>query len=368
MKYISQLKLKEFAGKICLLRVDLNIEPNERIKNHLRLKSIIPTINLLIKNNIKVVILSHRGRPQKIDKKLSLKPFSLIISNELKEKVEFFPTFQFRKNKEKIIKSKNRVFLFENLRFLKGEEKNDEKLAKQLAELGDFYVNDAFAVSHRKNSSIVAITKYLPAYFGLLMEKEIKNLNRVIKYYHHPFVIIIGGAKISDKIGVIKNFWHKADYFIFGGGPANTFLAANGVPIGESLIDKSQILNLKSIKNLFKQKIVLPVDVKIKNKKILDIGEKTVKTYSAIIKDSKTVIWNGPMGFFEKKGFEKGTLGIWKAILKNKKAYIVVGGGETIASLKLLKNSRVPGNVFLSTGGSAMLEYLSGKKLPGINV
>jgi len=220
----------------------------------------------------------------------------------------------------------------------------------------------------------VAITSYLPSYFGLLMEKEIKNFNKVAKDYRHPFTIIIGGAKISDKIGVVEKFWRKADYFLFGGGPANTFLAAKGIFVGESLVDKLQLSNLKSRKYfLDSPKIFLPIDVKIKDKKILDIGDQTVKTYSVIIKKSKTIIWNGPMGFFEKKGFEKGTLGIWKAILENKQAQIVVGGGETIASKAKIKSKNINSfkinsnpYLFLSTGGGAMLEYLSGKKLPGL--
>ena len=259
-----------------------------------------------------------------------------------------------------------KVILLENLRFYLGEERNDWRLAKRLASLGDFYVNDAFSVSHRKNASIVAITHFLPAYAGLSLENEIKNLNRVMKQYKHPLTIILGGAKISDKIGIIKYFRQKADYFLLGGGSANTIFAAEGLSMGNSLYDKDA--DLSWLKPSLKKKIILPVDTVIKNKQILDIGEATVRKYAEIIKKSKTIIWNGPMGLFEKKEFAYGTKGIWRAIFQNKKAIIVIGGGETIASLNLLKakSYKLKANLFLYTGGGAMLEYLSAQKLPGI--
>lgn len=364
MRYLSSQNLKKFEEKICLLRVDLNVEPGAPLDSY-RLEAVLPTIRLLLKSGIKVVVLSHRGRPHSIDKKLSLKPFAPVLSKKIKKSVIFINNFNFGKIKKQIENSRQQVFLLENLRFLPGEEKNDAKLAKKLASLGDFYVNDAFAVSHRQDASVVAITKYLPSSAGLLLEREIEHLSRVMKNLRHPVALIIGGAKISDKIGVIKHFWNKADYLLLGGGPANTFFAAQGLPVGDSLVDRtSDVLN--DVHNI-KSKIVLPSDVKIKNKQILDIGERTIGEYSKIIKKSRTVIWNGPMGLFEKRGFEKGTLGMWKAILANKRAQIVVGGGETLASLSLLKTHySLPKNVFLSTGGGAMLAYLAGKKLPGI--
>lgn len=378
MRFLNKSSLSQWRSKICLLRIDLNIKPGEE-KNAMRLDAALPTIRLFLKYNIKVVLLSHRGRPHSVDRKLSLKPFAPVLSKKLKRSVVFINNFNFGKIKKQIQSSRQQVFLLENLRFLAGEEKNDVKLARQLASLGDFYVNDAFAVSHRKNASVVAVTRFLPSYAGLLVEREITNLNRALTRYQHPFTVIIGGAKISDKLGVIKSFWNKADYFLLGGGPANTFFAAQDLPVGDSLVDKSQISNLpglararpragKSQKYLNSKKLILPLDVKIHNRQILDIGGRTVKKYSEIIRKSKTIIWNGPMGLFEKKGFEKGTLGIWKAILSNKRACIVIGGGETIASLRLLKaNSyKLKANVFLSTGGGAMLEYLSGKKLSGV--
>ncbi|MGC9046512.1 MAG: phosphoglycerate kinase [Minisyncoccia bacterium] len=378
IQYLSNQNLNNFSGKVCLLRIDLNIEPKLPLDSY-RFQAIIPTVQLLLKHNIKLIILSHRGRPVNKEKKLSLNCFIPLFKKYFDTDVVFVSNFQ-KNLKSKIQNSNKIIFLFENLRFYQGEEKNDINFAKNLSLLGDFYINDAFAVSHRENSSVVAITKFLPSYAGLLLEKEIKNLNKIIKNYKHPFVIIIGGAKISDKIGVIQNFIKKADYFLLGGGPANTFFAAQGIPIGNSLVDNSilgsfirgstsKILKLIS-KEVNSRKIILPSDVKISDRKILDIGERTTQSYNAIIKKSKTIIWNGPMGMFEKKEFENGTFGIWQAIIKNKKANIVIGGGETVASLQKFRiqnpKLKINKNIFISTGGGAMLDYLSGKKLPGI--
>jgi phosphoglycerate kinase len=306
-----------------------------------------------------VVILSHRGRPTK-NKKLSLKPFVPILQKKLNVKVKFVTDLEISEDGD--------VLLLENLRFWPGEEKNDASFARRLAKLGDFYVNDAFAVSHRKDASVCAITRYLPSYGGLLLEREVKNLSAIINYSTRPFVVVIGGAKIRDKLGVIKYLWNKADYFLLGSGPAATFFAAQGLPVGQSLVDRNSIPKIK--KFVGSKKLVLPLDVRVKNSQILDIGEKTAERYSEIISKARTIVWNGPVGMFEKKEFSEGTKTIWKAVLNNRKARIVAGGGETLASLGLITdNLRLitrNKNLFLSTGGGAMLEYLSGKKLPGI--
>ncbi|MBI5306691.1 phosphoglycerate kinase [Candidatus Wolfebacteria bacterium] len=390
MKFLTDLSKEKIFGRTCLLRVDLNIAEKEA-KNSPRILGILPTIKFLIKNGAKVVILSHRGRPQKISSikyqvlSYTLKSFAKILSKALNQKIKFIDNFNFQKIKEEINKSKTEnIYLLENLRFLSGEEKNDKKLAKQLANLGDFYVNDAFAASHRVNASVSAITKFLPSYAGFLMEKEIKNLSFVMDPPHKfmwgvknprrrrgslkaakkPFVIILGGAKISDKIGLIENFQKKADYFLIGGGIAHNFLLAQGLPIGDSIFEEKTIgFAKKMLKN---KKIILPVDYAIKNRKILDIGPNTMKLYSDIIRKAKTIIWNGPMGYFEDKRFAKGSEAIIKAILKNK-AFSVVGGGETATLFSLKpKTYNLKPNIFVSTGGGAMLEYLAGKKLPGI--
>ncbi len=358
--YLSQTDLRKFRSKTALVRVDLNIETDASLDSY-RLEAVLPTIRLLLKNHIKVVILSHRGRPEVLNpkseilnkfriskfEKLSLKPFARVLFIELGRKVDFLAHFNFAEIKSRIEKSEpGSVFLLENLRFLPGEDRNDSGLAKQLALLGDFYVNDAFAVSHRKNASLVAITKYLPSYAGLLMEKEIRNLGGVFKDTTHPFVIVLGGAKMKDKILGLRTLIQKADYVLLGSDAFN-----------ESVPSSS--------------KLTWPEDVKRHGRFTWDIGPFTIDYYSSVIGRARTIIWNGPPGFFEKKGFEKGTIGIWRAVLKNKKARTVIGGGETLASIGLLttryklladKNK----NLFLSTGGGAMLECLSGKKLPGI--
>jgi phosphoglycerate kinase len=308
--------------------------------------------------------LSHRGRPNgNHSKDDSLVSFAGILQKRLKKAVIFSKKIGFLKN---IKTSKYRIFLLENLRFWPGEDRNDPKFARKLAILGDFYVNEAFPASHRNSASISAITRFLPSYMGLRFEEEIKQLRRALTGYKKPLTLILGGAKISDKIGVIKYFWHKADNILLAGGPANTFLAASGLPVGDSLVNGDAKVFIKPYLN--SPKIKLPIDLKIHTKSIMDIGPKTLTEYSKIIRKSRTIIWNGPAGFFEKKEFSNGTKGIWQAILRNKKARIVVGGGETVASLSLIHNSQfmIPRNLFLSTGGGAMLEYLSGKKLPGI--
>jgi len=383
MKTLSLLKNKNLSKEICLLRIDLNIE-NENLenwrKNHkyipFRIKAVLPTIKFLINKGTKVIILSHRGRPMPAklanskfqipnSKDFSLKPFVKIFSSLLRKQIIFFDLKNISINK---IKKSNpgSIFLLENLRFFKEEENNNSNFAKKIASLGTFYVNDAFAVSHRENASVAVITKYLPSYAGFQLEKEIKNLKMAMKKTKKPLTIVIGGAKISDKLGLIKNFIKKADYFLIGGGIANTFMVALKIPIGDSLYEKNMISEAKKILKAAPDKIFLPIDFMVSKNKILDIGPNTINFYNKIISSAKTIIWNGPMGKFEEKKFKNGTERIAKTIFKNKKAKIIIGGGETIASLNS-KSYSVKPNIFFSTGGGAMLEYLGGKKLPGIN-
>jgi phosphoglycerate kinase len=360
INYINPRVLKKFRGKTCILRVDLNVGSGKG-KKSLRVEAILPTLRALLRHNIRVVILSHRGRPRKNSRAaLSLKSFALILSKELKKKVKFIPGFPGKK-----IAENGQIFLLENLRFYAGEDKNSSSFAKKLSALGDFYINEAFAFSHRKTASMAAITRYLPSYGGFLLKKEVENLSSLTKKPKRPFVVIIGGAKVGDKLGVISYFWRKADYFLLGSGPAATFFAAQDLPTGESFVDKNSILKVK--KFIGSKKLVLPLDVKTKDKQILDIGPETGNHYSELISKAKTIIWNGPLGLFEKREWSGGTKTIWRAILKNRRARIIVGGGETLASLRLITATyNLPSNVFLSTGGGAMLEYLSGRKLPGI--
>ncbi len=374
MNFLSSLKNKSLSNEICLLRTDFNIK---KINDNLRFVAILPTIEFLINKGAKVVILSHYGRPKKEEiRKKKEKNFSLrftidFLNKKLKKKISFLNFNNFENSN--IIKFKNKIkkmpagsiFLLENLRFLPGEEKNEIKLAKNLAALGTLYINDAFSVCHRQNASVVNITKFIPSYAGLLLEKEIKNLDKIYKLTRKGgLVIILGGIKISDKIGLIKNFKNKADYFLIGGGMANTMFVAQGLPIGNSFYESKMILFAKQLLKSNSGKIILPIDTVINNHNILDIGPQTIKKYSEIIKKAKTIIWNGPMGYIEDMKFLNGSKEIIKAITKSR-AFSVIGGGET-ASVALKVKSQISKNVFISTGGGAMIEYLTNKKLPGI--
>lgn len=344
MKYLSKINNKKLNNKICLLRVDFNINFS---KNNFKIDAILPTIKFLISKKSKVVILSHRGRPSNgKDKKLSLNYIAKIISKELKTNVKFFPNFNFNEIKEKIISDKNsKIFLLENLRFLSGEKNNDSKLAKELAGLGDIYINDAFAVCHRKNASTVAITKYIESYVGLLLEKEINGLIKAIKIPKKPLVIILGGSKIDKKIDIIKNLNKKTFKFL----------------LGSSIFNKLTNLKIKELQK--NKKIILPIDFVKKNEKYFDIGPKTIKYYEKIIKEANTIIWNGPIGMIEKKEYSNGSKQIALAISKSK-AFKVIGGGETV---NFILDKKIQKKIsFLSTGGGAMLDFLAGKKLPGI--
>lgn len=368
---LSRLPKKDLDNQTCLLRIDLNTASNEE-KNSFRLEAILPTIEYLIKAGARVIILSHRGRPRpnaerfRPDKKLSLAPFAKVLSKKLKTKVIFAPSLQHLQQ----LKQLQPLTLLENLRFDPREETNDDNFAKELASLGDLYVNDAFAVSQRANASVVAITKFLPSFLGFLFEKELNALNHVMDNASRPLTLILGGIKIKDKSGVIKCFKNRADSILLGGGLANTFLKARGEDIKNSVVD--DIADIKEY--LLYDNIILPEDVVFHQKRILDIGPKTIKKFETIISHSNTVIWNGPMGLFEDGRFKKGTDSIWRAILKlsesNNKSFSLVGGGETTSSLNLITNYRLlitkNKNIFVSTGGGAMLEYLSGKELSGI--
>lgn len=372
MKNLSALYNRNLSDEIAIVRIDLNIN-NKSLKTdgtNLRVASVIPTIQFLTKRGAKVVLVSHRGRPAGATdnlKEFGLKPFAKILGGLLKSEVVFIPLdakegrILSEKDAKKIQNApKGSVFLLENIRLLEGEDKNDPRVVQPLAELGTFYVNDAFAFSHRKTASMVAITKLLPACAGLLLEKELFHMDQAINKHQHPFVMILGGAKMTDKMGLIKRFLGKADYILASGGVANTFMAADGLPIGDSIYEANMIPIAKKIMKT--DKVILPMDVVVSDRKIVDNGAATTDEWTEIIKNAKTVIWNGPVGVIEDKRFAKGSLAIAKATAKSK-AFAVVGGGETslaFAGVPLKKNT------FLSTGGGAMLEYLSGIKLPGV--
>lgn len=380
--------IKSFANKIVFLRTDFNVSLNgSRIKEDFKIKQSLETISFLLKNNCKIVLASHLGQPKNgFDKKYSLLPVAKYLERVLDEKIAFFDYQKFSKMSEikrEINSSNNNLFLLDNLRFYEGEERNCRRLAKSLASLADVYVGDAFAVSHRANSSVSAIRNYLPSFAGLLLEKEIYSLNKILKP-KKPFVVVMGGAKISTKIPIIEKLYSQSSQILLGGALVNNIYLAQGFNIGKSLVDK----NIKSLDNKFlkSKKIILPVDVIVKteiskkkieikikkisdvtaNDYILDIGPETILLFSGYIKKAQTIVWNGPLGMFEEHSFKKGTIAIARAIAARSsgRAFGVAGGGETVEALNLSGMSQYMD--WVSTGGGAMLSYLAGEKMPGI--
>ncbi len=368
MKYLSRTKKSFYAGKVVIVRLDLNVAPEE-LRSSVRIERSLPILRLVRDAGCRVVILSHRARPdarQEQTKKpspaSSLRPLGAVLGRRLKTKIVFDASFDLR-----VLPARARalapgeLMLLENIRLWPEEGKNDASFAKKLAAIGDLYVNDAFAVSHRAQASVDAITRYVPSYVGLEFEREIRALDAAIKKPKRPLVLVLGGVKISDKVGVLKNFWRRADAVLVGGGVANTFLAAQGKPIGTSVFEKNAEKIIAPF--LGSKKIHLPSDVVMGGEAIFDIGEQTAQEYARRIKKAGTVVWNGPMGYIEKKRYRAGTFAIARACAKSRAA-CVVGGGETTSFF--LSHRIGAKNVFLSTGGGAMLDYLAGKKLPGI--
>ncbi|MFH1551282.1 MAG: phosphoglycerate kinase [bacterium] len=380
MKFLRDFN---FKNKRVLVRVDFNVSlKSGQIFNDFRIKATLPTIKYLVEKKAKVILLSHFGRPDNSEKYHSLKIVSKRLSFLLNQEIGFLDKCFGAEVKRKIEQIKpGNIVLLENLRFYKEEEKNDTVFAKQIADLGEIYVNDAFGVIHRSHASIVGLPKYLPCCAGLLLEKEIKNLSNVLDKSRHPLLVIIGGAKISTKIKLIKKFLQEADNLILGGALANTVISAKGFAIGRSIIEEKMIDEVKKLK-LTNTKLHIPVDVVVssspcgkkstrvapigntkENEMILDIGPDTIQLFQKIINQSKTIIWNGPMGLFEIEKFSLGSKNIAMAVA-NSSAFSVVGGGDTITllqSVNLLKNIS-----HISTGGGAMLKFLAGEKLPGI--
>jgi len=378
LRILKDIKLK---NQRALVRVDydLPLDENGRIVDDFRLKKSLPTLKYLIKQKTKIILISHLGRPdgRKI-KKFSLEPAAKRLGKILKKKIRFSKEIIGWSVKKQIeMMNFGDILMLENIRFNSGEEKNSSKLAEELAEFGDVFVNEAFAVSHREHASIVGIPQYLPSAIGFCFGKEIKELNKILFKPKRPLVAIIGGAKISTKIKVINKFLNIADYVLIGGALANTIFAKQGLDMGDSIIDGGAFGDIEKI-NLRNLKLFLPIDLKIWNKnrmyhkdvsnlfekeKALDIGPKTVDLFSDLIRKSKMVIWNGPMGLTEQKPFDEASKSIVEAISQSE-TYSVVGGGDTIAFIKSIKKERIFNH--LSTGGGAMLDYLADETLSGI--
>ena len=348
------IKNKNFKGKRVLLRVDFNVPlKNGKVSEDFRIKRTLPTIKLLQNKGVKIIILSHFG-----ENKDSLRPVANYLKKRLKN-FRFIPAI-FGKTLEKTVSRMENgdILMLENLRTNPGEEKNDDDFAKKLASLGDVYVNEAFSVSHRKHASIVGIPKYLPSFAGLLFGEEVENLSRAFKP-GHPFLFILGGVKFESKLGVLERFLKIADKIFIGGALANNFFKLKGIDINKSICDEK--VSIK--KYLNNPKIVLPVDIKKKDGVILDIGPKSVKELSYLIKKAKFILWNGPLGNFEEKRFAAGTFEIARLIAKSR-AVSIVGGGETIAAAA--KAGVIKKFSFVSTGGGAMLQFLAKGTLPGV--
>ena len=378
--------LLPLTGKRALVRVDFNVPlKNGVITDDTRIRAALPTIQFLLHHGAAVVLMSHLGRPKGVDMAQSLKPAADHLSELLGQPVQFASDCVGSEveAQAKALKA-GEVLLLENLRFHKEEEKNDPDFAKQLAVLADVYVNDAFGSAHRAHASTEAVAHFLPAAAGLLMEKEINFLGKVLSDPQHPLISILGGAKVSDKLPVIHNLLPLVDKLIIGGGMANTFLKAQGYEIGGSLVEDTMLEQARELLATAGDKILLPTDVVLADKfaadantqevaisqikpgwLILDIGPQTRQRYAEALKDAKMIVWNGPMGVFEMPKFAAGTNAVAHAVAEAD-AITIIGGGDSVAAIE---QAGVADRVtHISTGGGASLEFLEGKTLPGVAV
>jgi len=381
-KIVSDL---DVSGKRVLVRVDFNVPLKDgEVADDTRIRAALPTIQYLLGKNAAVILCSHLGRPKgEVKPEFSLRPVADYLSTLLKKQVAFAddcigPVAE----NAALDLQPDEVLLLENTRFHAGEKKNDPEMAKQLASLADLYVNDAFGTAHRAHASTEGVAQYLPAVAGYLLEKEIRYLGEAIADPDHPFVAILGGAKVSDKIGVIRNLLGKADQVLIGGGMANTFFKAQGYPVGDSLVEDEVLDTARELLEAGGQKLRLPVDVVIADRfdaeaehkvmgmgpvpdgwRILDIGPESVDVFGKVIAEARMIVWNGPMGVFEIPQFAEGTFGVAKAVADSN-ATSIIGGGDSVAAVKW---AGLAGQVtHISTGGGASLEMLEGKELPGL--
>lgn len=383
------LKDIDFKGKRTLVRVDFNVPLEDgQVTDNTRIEAALPTIKFLISEGARVILMSHLGRPGgKVDEKLRMDPVAIELANLLQQEITKVDDCT-GEDARKAVKEmdEGEVVLLENTRFYPGEKANDPEFSRSLAELADVYVNDAFGAVHRTHASTVGVTEFLPSAAGFLLQRELNALGEVMENPEHPFVLIMGGAKVSDKIGVIHNFLDMADYILTGGGIANTLLAAQGYNMRESLVEEDKIDLARELLKEAEDKgveIVLPVDFVVGDRftadaehrivKVDDIpegwesmdsgGPETLEKYTKIIKEAKTIIWNGPIGVFEFDEFARGTNAIAQALAESG-AKTVIGGGDSAAAIK--KAGLEDKMYHISTGGGASLMFLEGKPLPGV--
>ncbi len=387
---MNKLTIKDVAlkNKKIIIRVDFNVPLDEHLEitDDRRIEEALPTIRYCLQQGAaKVILMSHLGRPEgKVVETLRLKPIAQRVEKHLREKVLMLNDSVGEEVSQSIQKSSARVILLENLRFYKEETKNDLEFAKKLASLADIYVNDAFGTAHRAHASTTGITQFLPSVAGFLIEKEILYLGKAVHNPERPFVIILGGAKVSDKIALIENLINKVDAILIGGGMVYTFLKAQGKNIGKSILEEDKVEFAKNILKKAEEanvRIVLSSDFVVvrdikndKEKKIvkdipdgwegLDIGPQTVKQFQEVLAKAKTIIWNGPVGVFERDAYAEGTKQIAQYLAALKNVTTIIGGGDSAAAVS--KFGLEKAMTHISTGGGASLEFLEGKELPGI--
>lgn len=376
----------DIAGKRVLVRVDFNVPLEDgAVSDDTRIRAALPTILCLLGQGAEPVLCSHLGRPKgKPDAKYSLKPVAERLAQLLGRPVQMAPDCIGPVVEEMARKiPRGGVLLLENLRFHAEEEANDKKFAQALASLADVYVNDAFGSAHRAHASTAAVTEYLPAVAGLLMEKELTFLGQALAAPARPFVAVLGGAKVSDKIGVIHNLLGKVERLLIGGGMANTFLKAQDKAVGESLVENDKLGEAKALLREGGAKLILPVDVVVADRldaqaekravevdavpegwRILDIGPRTAKLFTQYLRDARTALWNGPMGVFELEPFAAGTFAIAHALAELSGATTIIGGGDSASAVE--RAGVADRMTHISTGGGASLEFLEGKQLPGV--